>query len=112
MQELFDLSRRAMSEKELSGWFRANTFTLESGGDQLCDVFGHVRMERHWSELRVDTMQPILDYMRSTTLIGTELDDAAVPTLANLIEDEISKGGGVMRIRKDAGLFTAWGVNS
>ena len=78
-------------------------FSLENGGAQLAQWFGHVTLRRYEDALEVTEAAPLVDYIRSGTdmLTGEKLD-----ALTRFMQQELEERG-VIRIAKDTGVFEA-----
>jgi SAM-dependent methyltransferase len=76
------------------------SFTLESGLDELAQVFPTVRLVRYEDALVVTEAEPLIAYVLS----GVPLSDEARAQLERTIAQEIATHGAI-RISKDTGLF-------
>jgi ubiquinone/menaquinone biosynthesis C-methylase UbiE len=82
-------------------WRHVEAFGLETGPPQLEPFFADVRIERFEGELVVTEVEPVLAYIRSSTVYdGRPLDDAARTVEAALAAD------GALRIATKAGLIS------
>jgi hypothetical protein len=82
----------------------AEAFTLENGGAQLAQVFGEVSLRRYEDSLVVTEAEPLTAYILSG---GLPLDDSGRAALADYVERERVRQGGVIRVAKDSGMFEA-----
>lgn len=82
-----------------------NEFTLESGYDQLAQVFSDVRVYRQENHLRVTESEPLVDYVLSDLRLGVKEERRGAFT--EFVEREMSKHEGCIRIRKDNGMLMA-----
>ncbi len=108
--ELFQFASQAASEYMAVRESTDENFSLENGRVQLEAFYRDVRLERYVSELRVDDVQPIVDFLLSSLMFKEELPKAAAAKLTRLVEQEMVNQNGVIRIQKDVGLFVASGA--
>jgi ubiquinone/menaquinone biosynthesis C-methylase UbiE len=107
LRELFDVAERVLPNlKEYRDSLRSG-FSLENGAARLERVFDHVDVTRYPSELRVDAVQPLVDFILSMSP-ALDADQSVTARLHEAYAAEIARGGGMMHIGKDAGMFTAW----
>ena len=82
-------------------WRHVEAFGLETGPPQLEPFFADIRIERYEGELVVTEVEPVLAYIRSSTVYdGRPLDDAARTVEAAIAVD------GAFRIATKAGLIS------
>ena len=79
-------------------------FSLESGAAQLSNWFEHVNVHRVDGELRVNEVQPLIDYVQSTNRM--RLDEEQQRRFSAFVEQQISVNG-AFRIATAAGVFVA-----
>ncbi len=80
-------------------------FTMENGADQLRVVFSNVEKRRYQDGLHVTDVDVLVDYARSGMRLG--LEEIRRDEFANFVKKEMAANGGVIRIRKDSGMFLA-----
>ena len=80
-------------------------FSLETGEAQLRDVFSHVVMHRYDDALEVTEIEPLIDYVQSTSAMA--LDPERLPGLRRAVAAEIERDG-CLRLPKNTGMFEAW----
>jgi SAM-dependent methyltransferase len=105
MKELPDLVERFDPGKSD---FLRNTeipFTLEDGADQLSPYFSEIEMRRYPDELRVTDAEVLVDYAFSGMRLG--LERSRRDEFYRYIEQEMAANDGVIKIKKDSGLFLA-----
>ena len=101
--ELVDLITRF--DAKLAAWGAGtNPFTLENGAELVARYFPDVVLRRYEDGLAVTEVEPLLAYIMSSKL---ELEDEHIPQLKKFLEDEMKRGGGVLRITKDLGIFVS-----
>ena len=102
--------------KEMYGWLRrvnknprpdmfTNPFTLESGFAQLQEVFPNVEKTQYVDNLRVTTLQPLMDYIRSS-IPADDISKLEFETLEKELSVSLKKDGEIF-VSKDSGLFKA-----
>ena len=102
--------------KEMYGWLRrvnknprpdmfTNPFTLESGLAQLQEVFPNVEKTQYVDNLRVTTLQPLMDYIRSS-IPADDISKLEFETLEKELSVSLKKDGEIF-VSKDSGLFKA-----
>ncbi|MGD8455444.1 MAG: methyltransferase domain-containing protein [Anaerolineales bacterium] len=105
MQELprlvvrFDPSLAANNDTE------TNEFTLESGYAQLARCFSQVETYRQDNALLVTEVDPLVDYVLSSFMLGVGKSRRA--EFKSFVECEMAYNDGVIRISKDSGMFAA-----
>ncbi|MBL7162866.1 MAG: class I SAM-dependent methyltransferase [Anaerolineales bacterium] len=80
-------------------------FTLEKGFTQLQARFDNIKIHRYADELRVTEADALVDYVLSTVRLG--LDKSRHDEFTRFVEAEMAANGGVIRIKKDSGMFEA-----
>ncbi len=108
LSELEELVRRFDPELMAEGWGldnRERNFTLENGGERIAATFPQVEMRRYPDALAVTEAVPLADYLLSTARGQANLERR--DELIRFIEGEMAANQGVIRIRKDSGLFLA-----
>jgi len=80
-------------------------FSLETGEAQLKDVFSHVVMHRYDDALEITEIEPLIDYVQSTSAMS--LDPERLPELRRAVAAEIA-GHGCLSLPKNTGMFEAW----
>lgn len=101
--------------KEITDWLRqasgksfesfVNPFTLESGWEQLNQIFTQVTIPRYLDNLHVTEVEPIMAYIRS----GFRVSEVSEDELAKIkfdLEQELKQSDRIF-ISKDSGLFKA-----
>lgn len=82
-------------------------FTLQNAMPEFEAVFPTVRLDWFEDALEVTEVEPLVDYVLS----GVRVDQAAMqPRIAafrGFVADELARGGGMIRIHKESGLFVA-----
>ncbi len=106
MRELAELATRFDPGLDIwgSSGLETGSFTLENGATQLSQVFANVGVHRYDDFLRVTETAPLVAYLLSGWIKN---DDRQPDELAEYVEGELKRGGGVIRITKDTGLFEA-----
>ena len=99
--------RKAVSRDETrtTGHTDLELFSLETGEAQLTDVFSHVVMHRYDDALEVTEIEPLIDYVQSTSTMA--LDPERLPALRRAVAAEIERHG-CLRLPKNTGMFEAW----
>jgi hypothetical protein len=82
------------------------SFTLESGVQQIAEFFGQVDVRRYPDGLVVTDDVALLDYVFSSTSVPN-LPGGKKAGLARFIQAHVASQGGVFRISKDAGMICA-----
>ena len=80
-------------------------FSLETGEAQLRDVFSHVVMHRYDDALEITEIEPLIDYVQSTSAMS--LESGRLPQLRRAVAAEIERRGS-LRLPKKTGMFEAW----
>jgi ubiquinone/menaquinone biosynthesis C-methylase UbiE len=80
-------------------------FSLENGRQLLSQWFAEVRMERYDDTLVVGEVRPIINYLLSTAT-GKGLSPEAIVRCHQFLHELLGRQG-LIRIRKDTGLFVA-----
>jgi ubiquinone/menaquinone biosynthesis C-methylase UbiE len=101
LAELVDLITR-FDEKLAARGTGTNTFTLENGAELITGYFPDVVLRRYEDGLAVTEVEPLLAYIQSNRL---DIEEERIPQLKKFLEDEMNKGGGIVRITKDSGIF-------
>lgn len=83
----------------------AQSFTLETGAEQLSRWFAHISLRRYEDGLVVTEAGPLVAYVLSG-LFGASFSDAQSTQFRHYVEGEIAARGAI-RITKDSGLFEA-----
>jgi SAM-dependent methyltransferase len=87
-----------------SGGLAGETFSMENGAAQLSQLFPNVWLHRYEDSLAVTESAPLVEYILSGRI---RLDDNKRAALAEYVLREMERGGGVIRITKEAGIFEA-----
>jgi ubiquinone/menaquinone biosynthesis C-methylase UbiE len=106
--ELMDILHQFTPEAPLD--FRVLGFTVQNGAEQLRLGFSDVRFEPFPDSLYVTELQPLLDYVASSTTLWKD-NLSAHPDTQRFIADleaRIKREGGI-HIQKESGLFIASG---
>jgi ubiquinone/menaquinone biosynthesis C-methylase UbiE len=82
-----------------------NPFTMESGAEQLSEVFTRVEQSRYTDNLCVTEVEPLMDYIRSSIGAGDIEKDELKKLQGELIA--MTAAQGEIFISKDSGLFIA-----
>lgn len=100
---------------EITAWLRqtsgksfesfVNLFTLESGLEELKQIFAQVTISRYLDNLHVTEVEPIMAYIRSGFRVSEVSEEELVKIKLDL-ENELKKNGRIF-ISKDSGLFEA-----
>ena len=80
-------------------------FTLQNGGEKLLRVFENVQRDLYEDALEVTDVNDMVDYIRSLSGMS-DLQKLPEDTVRSVLERNMS--GGVLRIPKEYGMFTAW----
>jgi ubiquinone/menaquinone biosynthesis C-methylase UbiE len=80
-------------------------FSLETGESQLRGVFTQVVMYRYDDALEITEIEPLIDYVQSTSAMALEPD--SLPALRRAVAAEIERHG-CLRLPKNTGMFEAW----
>jgi len=105
-KHLVELSTLVHHHDETQANWGAGTvvsFDLDHGAERLEPWFVDIEMRRYDDELRVTDAQLLADYVFSDIPWDAETRQAFV----RLVQEELSRQGGCMRIQKDSGLFVA-----
>ncbi|MBE7530177.1 MAG: class I SAM-dependent methyltransferase [Ardenticatenaceae bacterium] len=89
------------------------SFRLENGAAQLTTVFPQVSLLRYDDHLAVTEVEPILDYLFSSSFIGDEVRPAPeiIAQVRQKLTQQIARDGAIY-ITKDTGLFYSSGIRS
>ncbi|HEY0071263.1 MAG TPA: class I SAM-dependent methyltransferase [Chloroflexia bacterium] len=79
-------------------------FVLENGGEEIARHFSRVELLQYEDSLEVTEAGPLVDYVLSSS--GPVFSGDEVRALGEYVQGELEKAG-VIRIRKDSGLFVA-----
>jgi ubiquinone/menaquinone biosynthesis C-methylase UbiE len=103
MQEMYHWLKRVNVNAQADMF--TNHFTLESGWDQLKEVFSKVEKFQYSDSLRVTELPPLMDYIRSS--IGTsDVSQVELKKLEHELAEKIERDGEIF-ITKESGLFKA-----
>ena len=80
-------------------------FSLETGEAQLSGLFSQVVMHRYDDALEITEIEPLIDYVQSTSAMA--LDPERLPELRRAVAAEIECHG-CLRLPKNTGMFEAW----
>jgi len=105
MQELPSLVTRFDPDLAANHGPDKNEFTLENGLTQLSRWFSDVKIHRQENALSVTEVDPLVDYVLSSFWLGVDVNRR--PEFKKFIEREIADNNGVIRIKKDSGIFEA-----
>ena len=99
--------RKAVNREDppAAGHTDIELFSLETGEAQLTDVFSHVVMHRYDDALEVTEIEPLIDYVQSTSTMSP--DPERLPALRRAVAAEIERHG-CLRLPKNTGMFEAW----
>ena len=106
MPELNTLMQHFVSDLDVQHEFHVDGFNLENGAEQLAAYFPDVTLLRYEDSLEVTEVEPIIDYLLSSTVLRRHLDEQRVNQLRQIIAQAIQQSG-AFHIHKDAGLFIA-----
>jgi len=88
---------------------QVRVFTLENGGEQLAEFFGHVETEHYIDSLHITEAQPLVDYVLSlggiSDVVGI-IDAERVPAFADYVAELLAREG-YIDINKEGGIFIA-----
>ncbi len=86
------------------------SFRLENGAEQLTAVFPQVSLLRYDDHLAVTEVEPILDYLFSSSFTGNETRPApeTITQVRQKLAQQIARDGAI-HITKDTGLFSCYG---
>jgi SAM-dependent methyltransferase len=106
LSELAELATRFDPGLDIwgSSGLETGSFTLENGAAQLSRVFANVAVHRYEDSLRVTEAAPLVAYLLSGWI---KMNDRQPDAMEEFVEGELKRGGGVIRITKDTGLFEA-----
>ncbi len=82
-----------------------NPFTLENGAPQLREWFADIELDRYPDSLDVTEAAPLVDFIISS--VRFSLDETRHAEFLTFVERELTASGGVIRIKKDSGIFKA-----
>jgi len=113
---LFASTVGANHMREMYGWLKRinrnprpdmfiNPFTLESGAEQLREVFSSVEMTRYADNLQVTKVEPLIAYLRSA-IGAADMDEGELTKLQDEFAAALVADGKIF-ISKDSGLFSA-----
>lgn len=102
--------------KEMYGWLKqvnrnpdtgmfTNPFTMESGAEQLRELFSNVTQARYEDNLRVTEVEPLIAYIRSS-IGAADISEDELRKLQGEFAATLSTTGEIF-ISKDSGLFIA-----
>lgn len=103
MQELVALVRTFDPSIPFAGG-TIESFTLETGAQEIAEWFSDVELRRYPDGLVVTDEEALIDYVFSTSSV-TNLPDQRKAELARFISERFSTAGGVFEITKDAGII-------
>lgn len=105
LQEISDLVMQF--DPAVEDVFKSNKrpFTLENGEAQLRAWFPEIEVARYPDSLRVTEIQPLADYILSTVRFDQVKDRREA--LVGFLSQQMEANGGVVRVKKESGLFTA-----
>jgi ubiquinone/menaquinone biosynthesis C-methylase UbiE len=103
MQEMYQFLKR-VNRNPRPDMF-VNPFTLESGAEQLREVFSSVEMTRYADNLQVTEIEPLIAYLRSS-IGAADLSEEKLVELKKDLIAALEKEGKIF-ITKDSGLFEA-----
>jgi ubiquinone/menaquinone biosynthesis C-methylase UbiE len=104
MQELMELPCRFDPSGRTEQMKMANEFTLENGQAQLEAFFAAVEVRRYPDALEVSEVEPLVDYLLSTSTFSSMGEREAFTAFVQRIWEE---NGGVFHVTKDSGMFLA-----
>ncbi len=114
MQELWQIAEKLFPETavpltELRAERGIGSFQLENGREQLTAVFPRVALHLYEDSLAVTEIDPLIAYLRSTSLIQntTVLTQEKEAQLRRELQEQINRDGAV-HIAKETGLFVSW----
>lgn len=86
------------------------SFRLENGAEQLTAVFPQISLLRYDDHLAVTEVEPILDYLFSSSFTGDETRPApeTIARVRQKLAQQIARDGAI-HITKDTGLFNCFG---
>ena len=84
----------------------ARNFSLETGPKEVADWFGEVELRRYDNELVVTEVQPLIDFILSTSTTFA-LEDERKVALSEFVRTRFAERGGVITIKKDPGIICA-----
>jgi ubiquinone/menaquinone biosynthesis C-methylase UbiE len=113
---LFASTVGANHMKEMYGWLKrvntntsggmfTNPFTMESGAEQLREVFSGVKMTRYIDNLRVTETAPLIAYIRSS-ISAADIAEDELKKLQGEFDATLAENDEIF-ISKDSGLFIA-----
>lgn len=105
LRELHDLVRQFMPGFS-TRMFEDLPFSLENGRRQLEAVFPHVDLLPYPDSLEVTDVQPLLDYILSSSEIRAQITQETLQQITDYVNQEIDSKG-AFHITKASGLFVA-----
>jgi len=103
LQEMMEVLRKVHIGKTWESY--ANSFTLESGLEQLKPFFPNATLSRYEDNLHVTEIEPMMAYVRSS-LRAADLSEDELAKVRVGLEKELNEKGRIF-ITKDSGLFEA-----
>ena len=105
LQEMAELASKF--EHPIESLFNTddNPFTLENGAAQLGEWFTDIELDRYPDSLDVTEAAPLVDFIISS--VRFDLDEYHQAEFLTFVEHELAACGGVIRIKKDSGIFKA-----
>ncbi|MBN1440009.1 MAG: methyltransferase domain-containing protein [Anaerolineales bacterium] len=79
-------------------------FTLENGAEQIAALFREVTLQRYEDSLAVTELEPLIAYIQSGRMT---VGEGRLGELKEYLKREMTRRGGVIRISKETGLFSA-----
>lgn len=107
MQELDRLFYTFLSHRARPIQFREKSFSLENAADQLAASFPSVTLLRHENSLRIDQVEPIINYYLSLNEMHEKvvvLAEDDVPAFRNFLQDILNTEKAI-DVTRDSGLF-------
>ncbi len=104
MHEMYQWLERVNTNSRLDMF--SNPFTLESGMDQLEEVFSKVEKSQYVDTLRVTELAPLINYLRSSISLA-DVSQTELEKLEKAFTKALAKEGEIF-ITKDSGLFEAF----
>ena len=106
LRELRQLYQRFMPEIPGATSFFDTSFSLENGRSQLETTFPTVKLLTYPDSLEVTEVQPLLDYILSSSEMRATLSSAALVKIEDYVNQTIRQRG-AFHITKSSGLFVA-----
>ncbi len=105
-QHLAELSSLLVRfDSELTSWSPARSpFRIEDAATHLSPWFTEIRLEQYHDALEITEVEPLLEYVLSTSARSRVLEKQAA--FKELLCQEMETGGGRIHITKSGGLFT------